>query len=479
MKRLLSLVLSLALILSLVTVAKAEEDVVELRWLLYDNNPPKDLEMVAEQLNAMSAKDIGVTVKFDYVTRDQVTLIVNSGEYFDMCFTSSTFNDFATNAANGIYYDLTDLVEKETPALYAAVPEMLWKATAVSGKYYAVPILKDYAVEVFWRLDPAYFIDEKGMEIPSEMSFADIEPYLAAYKEDHPDEYPLYCNGNGATSNENQVNWIMKDIMLCTEFVDADDPDAYTIKLALEVPDITERYELMHKWYQLGYINPDAATTSNITNTRYIPVRSGQGWFGAESVWEGQVNHGQVISRYVGPYLTTSSVQGALTAISAASNHVEEALKFIEYCNTNIPYRTMLRYGIEGVHYNYNEDGTVTRTEQGSQNYNPQAYTQASYAVGPLEGKGTDNEMWQKVFDSYANAVTSNTIGFNFNPEDVSMEVAACLAVWNNYNAELRTGTSDPETTVPKVIAELEQAGIREVIAEAQRQLDVWVAENK
>lgn len=479
MKRTLALLVSLMMLFSLPIFAQAEEP-VELRWILYTvDYAPKDMEMVAEKLNEMSARDIGVTVKFEYVTMDQVSLIMETGEYYDICFTSSTFNDFATNATNKMFYDITEKVKEVTPELYASIPEMLWGATAVGGRNYAVPILKDYAVEVFWRLDPAFFVDEMGMEIPKTMAFADIEPYLAAYKEKHPDQYPMYCNRNGATSNENQVNWIMKDIMLCTEFVDADDPEAYKIKLALEVDDVTDRYDLMHKWYTLGYINPDAATTSSVSGAIYSPVRSGQGWFGAEDIWEGQVGHGQVISRYVGPYLTTSSVQGALTAVNAACKNVDAALKYIEYCNTNVPYRTMLRYGLEGVHYNYNTDGTVTRTEQGSQNYNPQAFVQASYAVGPMEGEGADNEMWTKAFANYTNATVSNTIGFNFNPENVDMEVAACKAVWGNYAGELRTGTSDPETVIPKIIADLEAAGIREVIAEAQAQLDAWVAENK
>ena len=479
MKRLLAVLLALVLTCSLPVFANAEEP-LELRWLLYTTDyAPKDMEMVAEKLNEMSARDLGITVKFEYITRDQVSLVMNAGEYYDICFTSSTFNDFASNATNQMFYDITDKVKEVTPDLYAQIPEMLWSATAINGHNYAVPILKDYAVEVFWRLDPAFFVDEMGMDIPATMEFADIEPYLAAYKAKYPDQYPMYCNRNGATSNENQVNWLMKDIMLCTEFVDADDADAYKVKLALEVDDVTERYSLMHKWYQLGYINPDAATTSSVSNAIYSPVRSGQGWFGAEKIWEGQVGHGQVISRYVGPYLTTGSVQGALTAINAASKHVDEALKYIEYCNTNVSYRTMLRYGLEGVHYNYNTDGTVTRTEQGNQNYNPQAFTQASYAVGPLEGEGSDNEMWQKVFAGYADAQVSNTIGFNFDPANVDMEVAACKAVWGNYAGELRTGTSDPEEVLPKVIADLEAAGIRDIIAEAQTQLDAWVAENK
>jgi Domain of unknown function (DUF3502). len=84
--------------------------------------------------------------------------------------------------------------------------------------------------------------------------------------------------------------------------------------------------------------------------------------------------------------------------------------------------------------------------------------------------------MWTKVFAGYSDATVSSTMGFTFNKADVEMEVAACLAVWNNYNSNLRAGASDPDEVIPTLIAELEAAGIRDVIAECQRQLDEFLA---
>ena len=43
------------------------------------------------------------------------------------------------------------------------------------------------------------------------------------------------------------------------------------------------------------------------------------------------------------------------------------------------------------------------------------------------------------------------------------------------YWAELITGTSDPEVILPQIIKELEDIGIRDVIAEAQKQLDTFL----
>ncbi len=476
MKKLLAFVLTMVLAASLVPLASAEEPVT-LRWILYTTDyEPKDQAMVAEALNKMSAEDIGIVVDFEYVTRDKVDLMMQSGEYWDMAYTSITFNDYVTHSHDGLFYDITDIVAEKAPKLYSYIPEMLWDATSVNGRNHSVPILKDYAIELFWRFDPAFFVDELGMEIPETMSYADVEPFLAAYKEKHPDEYPLYISRGGVTSNEYWLNWLLKDVLICTEFPkEPGDPNATTVKLALEIDKFVDNYRLVHSWFEKGYIQPDAATTSSIPAGQYSPVLSGQGWRGAEKIWEGVVGYGQQISRYEGPFLSTASAQSAMTAISAGTKYIDECLKYIEYINTDVEYRTMMRYGIEGVHYNMNADGTVTRTQQGTEKYNPLPYTQASYEVGPLEGEGTDPQMWTKVFEGYKDAVVSSTMGFSFNKTDVEMEVAACLAIWNNYNSELRSGTSDPDVVVPQIIAELEDAGIRDVIAECQRQLDEFL----
>lgn len=476
MKKLLAMLLvTMMLIVSLAPLAAAEEP-VRLRWILYTvDYEPKDQAMVAEKLNEMSAADIGVVIDFEYVTRDKVDLIIQSGEYFDMAYTSITFNDYVSRANDGVFYDITDIVAEKAPALYEYIPDMLWEATAVRGRNYSVPILKDYAVELFWRFDPAFFVDEMGMEIPATMEYADIEPYLAAYKEKHPNEYPLWIGRSGVTSNEYWLNWLLRDVLITTEFPEyPGDPNGEVVKFALEIDKFVENYRLVHDWFEKGYIQPDAATSS-VPAGQYSAVLSGQGWYGAEKIWEGVVGYGQQISRYEGPFLSTSSAQSAMTGISAATKYIDECLKYIEYINTNVEYRTMIRYGLEGIHYTWNDDGTVTRTQQGTEKYNPLAYSQASYAVGPMEGEGSDPEMWNKVFAGYDDAIMSSTMGFTYNKENMEMEVAACLAVWNNYNSELRTGTSDPDEVIPKIIAEMEAAGIRDIIADCQQQLDEFL----
>ena len=132
MKKTICLILAIALLLGLCACgAKAPEaeqtagdsaEPIKLVWWTYmSTDVPNSLEEVLEKANAISAEKIGVTVDMQFKTEDQFQLDLNTGEYYDMTFSCDWCNDFDGNAMKGYYYDLTDLVQSETPELYNAV----------------------------------------------------------------------------------------------------------------------------------------------------------------------------------------------------------------------------------------------------------------------------------------------------------------------------------------------------------------------
>ena len=124
-------------LLSLSVVACAEEP-IHLIWWTYSasGDAPAALQEVLERANAISAEEIGVTVDLLMKTDSQVSLDLNTGEYYDMIFTCDWYNDFDGNAQLGYYYDLTDLIQTEAPALYAAV-DPWWDIGTLNGRVYA------------------------------------------------------------------------------------------------------------------------------------------------------------------------------------------------------------------------------------------------------------------------------------------------------------------------------------------------------
>jgi hypothetical protein len=247
------------------------------------------------------------------------------------------------------------------------------------------------------------------------------------------------------------------------------------------------RLRLLHQWYADGIITPDAATTETLPTSILSSVRSGQAWTG----YKGWSNTGGLkvkLSRYDGPFMSRTSIQGGVHTVNAGSSAEKQiaALKLVELLSTDTKYRDIFAYGIEGEHFNYLENGTVLRTALGKENYDTTGwmYTTGSYVTASVESSTdaegnivlADPNLWIGVFEGYKDAIVSATGAYSFDREPVEAEAAAVSAVMTKYQYEMNTGTLDIDAKLPDIIAELKQAGIETVLAEAQAQLDAYLA---
>ena len=481
MKKILALALALVMLLSVCSFAAAEAEPVKLVWFIFcDSVAPVDWPEVEEVLNAYSAEKIGVTCEYKYMDSTQIALATQTGEYFDIAFTCDWYNDYATNVAAGMFRDLTDDLANY-PALRDTVVDLAWEGAKINNRIYAIPHMKDIGYEVFWILDSKYFLEEKGFEQDPYISFEGIEKYLEAYKTDYPDDYPIKENKSGITSWKNcLVDYLNMDYLIGLDWEAQGTDDEYTVKSALEIPAFVNRLKTIHSWYEKGYINPDAAVTESLTRPTKGVVQSGQGWFGAETVWANAIKKPVYISRYDGAYLSTSSIRGSMTAVSAFSDHPQEALKLIELMNTDAWYRETARYGIEGKHYVTREGSHIVDypegVDAGSVGYGHTIGTYGdqtdAYFRAPLTDEFVDNlYLWGE-----DNAKVSRFMGYNFDTSNVSSEITAVIAEIGKYGPALNVGTVDPEDMLPKFLDALEAAGINKIIEENQRQLDEWLA---
>ncbi len=482
MKKTLSLLLALALLLSMCSFAGAEakEPVHLVWWMGCTTEAPVDWAEVEAVLNDYSAEKIGVTCEFKYMTSDQIARATQTGEYFDIAFTCDWYNDFATNVADGLFLDISGKLDNY-PALKNSVLDMAWAGSTIDGHIYAIPHMKDIGMEIFWILDSEYFLNEKGLEADHYISFEGIEEYLEMYKKDHPDDYPYKMANSGITSWQNCLaDWISMEYLIGLDWDAQGTEDELTVKTALEIPRWVNRLKTIHSWYEKGYINPDAAVTESMGRAIAGVVQSGQGWFGAETIWSNARQKASYISRYDGPYMSTSSLRGSMTAVSSTTPYADEALALIELMNTDPYYREVARYGIEGKHYIKNEDGTVTKTDLGNTNMSLWAYTQGHYTLGPVEASAfesvpADPDQWEKVFEGYADAKLSAAMGFNYDLNPVMTECLAIAQIIQDYKFELYTGTSDPDVVIPEMLEKMYDVGLQKVIDELQSQLNAYM----
>jgi putative aldouronate transport system substrate-binding protein len=90
------------------------------------------------------------------------------------------------------------------------------------------------------------------------------------------------------------------------------------------------------------------------------------------------------------------------------------------------------------------------------------------------DGTVSDRRAEHKEF--MENAVISPIYGFTMDTANVKTAVASISNVESQYLGGLLTGELDPDVYIPEFISALENAGINDVITEAQSQLDAWEA---
>ncbi len=467
-----------------ISSAKGDDDIITLRWVTYDNGSiPLDAKEVIAKANKVSAEKIGVKVDLEFQPSEKINLMMASGEYYDMVFTSSWLNSFDKNAAAGCYLDITELVQRETPALYDTIGKY-WDCAKLEDRIYGVPTLKDMGAEEMFRLNADYFEGQKGMTIPEEMTFDDLEPFLETYKNDYPDKYPLAMDKSGVPGYLNCVERIVDGIIVIP--YDCDDEAVKAIPF-WECDELVNKYRTLHRWYSKGYIHPDAATIQSTAADISIPVRGGVAWRG----YKGYSNPDQwgfnvKTSIYEGPYLSRSSEQGALFAICAAcpEEKAVACLKYLELLNTDQKFRDILAYGIEGTHFEYLDNGTILRLPAGNDRYHTGLYQTGSAVSASVESVSrtilADPDQWKLVYEGYVeDGIYSRAGGFAYDPVNNEDIITAVRAVYSDYSTELCTGTSDPDKVIPEIKKRMEAAGIDELLDDINSQLQAWETQAK
>ena len=142
----------------------------------------------------------------------------------------------------------------------------------------------------------------------------------------------------------------------------------------------------------------------------------------------------------------------------------------------------LLVYGIEGEHYTVNADGTIT-TPYGSTPSAENDYGCNNWSFGTCENAFVTQAdvpgYYDMLKEAEADARINPFLKFSFDTTNVAAQVSALSAIDGEYRKALCWGyTEDWEATYNKYVAERKAAGVDEVIAEFQKQLDEFIKAN-
>lgn len=469
---------------------EAPDEIVTLKWYMSLNPVAPDTGKVFEKVNEYTKEKIGVEIDYTVIAnpdyKEKMPTLINSGDYFDICFTADWTTNYLQFVGKDAFMDITDLLPRYAKETSEFIPAALLNAASVDGRLYGVPSYK----EMGWQ--SGFFVnsdmaDEYGIDLTNVKTMEDYGEVLKVVKEKSTAagksvigvgglKYDMMVPYESLTGNPR-----LPGASAVAEYANYSGQEEVFNQYATK--DYMDYCKVVNEWYKEGYLSKDPVNYNSDIANRDNDFKNGNLFSyvisyapGAADAEAAKTGHGVAFLPLMKPLFETRNALGGLLAISSASKYPEKALELINLINTDEYVGTLIRHGIEGEHHTAVGENQVDRTMGGTLDPADNGY---DYTYGWQFGTPF-NQKWdisypeniEDMFKEYnASAVIASHNGFTFDNVSVETEIAALTSVVEEYSYALENGMVDPETNIPKFLQALEDNGVNMLIGEIKTQL--------
>lgn len=490
MKKIISVALILVMcVLCLAGCGKGgDKEGITIKWYLPLDMSANNKEVLAKVAEKVYDKlgvnlEIGIISMSDY---DKKIQVMNAAmEDMDIVYTSSIVNNYYTAVDNGRLLALDDYLETAGADMYKAIPEYMWDATRVDGKIYAVPNQQIVARGVcFWtpaqnvellEIDPDEYLNA-GDDYKSQL--AAIEKYLRLLKEKTGTYTPISDLWGQSAMYIYGFDNVLGQSLPGAVNVNAENP--YEIVNQYKSEEFKYYITKRNEWVKDGLIQPERdAKVDYLTylengqvapefyrNLTYMP--------GLESSTRTARQYEPTLLIKTKPLVTRNGIIATMNAVCAQSKNPEAAVKVLNLINTDKEIYNLLAFGIEGEHYEKVGENKVRTVENSTYSTNHQYAIGNSFNLYVKEDQPDD--VWEQTKALNDNSERSPLLGFSPSTKNITLEIAACQAVLDQYMDSLIYGTGNTQQIYDNFIEKLDAAGVDKIVAELQKQVDAWRA---
>lgn len=454
---------------------------------------PDGVDEVYAKVNEVLEEKLNCSLNVEWLSwsehKDKYPLLFAGGEDFDMIFTATSWCHYESTVGLNGFLELTDeLISTYAPDIKATLPQVAWDQATLDGSVYMLPA--NY-VEVTPDV-----VAIRG-DLMAKYGYEDIASYdelISFYKDCAADG--VYGNAVGAGS----VYWLWFQSLGHTIVSGAPNNGQLVLFNTQDATDTSVKYILdweefdayCHQMKELADAGCWPSDVLSTTSDRQDGLLSGRG---ASMVWNAgscQTYANQAnaenpdwnINIYnINPdikYTGTKYINGGI-GINAASENPERAIMVANELATNPELHELTHLGIEGVNWEAVGDDQYKVIEGAA--YNASNFW--GWRNGDLmrkQAKDNPTAVDAKVdeLNEYflANVKAEHPLdGFAFDSSTVSAQYAAVETVMGMYFDPLVNGlVSDVDESLAKFRKDLEAAGVNDVLAEMQSQLDAYLA---
>lgn len=293
----------------------------------------------------------------------QMNLLMASGEYPDAIYVNGNRAFFLEYLTQGLWLPVDEAVEKYGPAIKELMtPAVLAATQGDDGQHYAIsmPLHTSYNGKYFGSsmfYDTA-ILSELGLEVPTDAD--SLYNVLAAVKEKKPDLIPLSLVGTDCGTLKSMFG-------MWTDYTIDENGKIVNTKREYMKDYVT----YMHKLYEEGILDPESLYQTG--TERDEKLVTGKLFMTGESVWCKKdrqtivANGGEFTWDYLPPLENIDGTKGNANPFPTSNiwmfpsegKHMNEVVDIINTFLTDDELETFVNYGEEGVHFRYDDDGTI------------------------------------------------------------------------------------------------------------------------
>jgi putative aldouronate transport system substrate-binding protein len=450
---------------------------VELSWYYFGNSPGTGQAAVEQALDNYLEDKINATIKFYPLDWNGFATTVGaktaSNEPFDLVFSPSWIG-FLDYAAKNVYLDITDSFPKYCPKTKELLGEFL-QAGYLDGKLLAIPTMKELA-HTFGYMVNKQLMDKYNFDIDTLNTPADLEPMLAIIKANEPDIIPFAVDGGTSLVSTVSLDPVSGDNSYGVAAL------AGTTKVMnqFEIPEYVDALRMSRDWYLKGYIDKNAATDA-ATNSQKLAADKANGKVFAcvGSIYPGvaALNSNDKVTweekQVTDIYTNLQDQRGSMNSISITSQNPDRALMFLELVNTDPVVNNLIAWGIENKNYVVQSPGVIHQITDSDYVHTNQ-WVFGNEMINYLKDTESPTK-WEDIRKFNESAIPEKSMGFQWTKADeFKSQIDACRLIEGKQY--LQYGVSDIDTELPKLITQLKQAGIDDIVASIQTEYDAWLA---
>lgn len=436
-------------------------------------------------INAITEPAINCKVDIQEIWISEIanttSLAVAGNEKIDIVHVG-TVNNLSSLVGSDILLDLNEgnLLQNRGPKLMELFADTM-EAGNVDGRQLAVPA-QVYSANQIGIVYNKTWADAHGIEVPEQMTFDELSDLLYQVHDADPDMM-AYFAGTG-TLNGLQFMVGYEGFGSEASYGAVLDSSTDTTVVNLYDSQLFRDYCVrMYEWARDGIMPGDPTDTN-----------SSQDYFNAQSLFflSGTMGPKQManysataqntgfeigFSMLGDPQITNGYITEYMWGIAVNSERPDKAMDFLNFLYSNGDVANILMYGLEGDNYEFVDGSDDIVKINGS--YEPGFYYGGNEAEMYIKYPAGEDyiDQLQTLEDE---ATLSPLAGYMFDDTNFQTESSVIYSTIQEYLPRLQNGMCDSEeetlALVDEFVDRLETAGINDVIAANQEQLDAYLA---